>query len=87
VHLSWNEMFEKFRFGSYRIDDSELANSKKNNLKLNSVLVNCLDGSKLTFQIDVSVRKIPQLFFNPKNILNKKKIFFSYRKKLKAVNY
>ncbi|KAL7050192.1 hypothetical protein ACKWTF_003982 [Chironomus riparius] len=45
-------MFEKFRFGSYRIDDSELANSKKNNLKLNSVLVNCLDGSKLTCQID-----------------------------------
>lgn len=47
-------MFEKFRFGSYRIDDSELANSKKNNLKLNSVLVTCLDGSKLTFQLDVS---------------------------------
>ena len=61
MHLSWNEMFEKFRFGSYRIDDSELANSKKNNLKLNSVLVNCLDGSKLTFQIDVSTREIPQL--------------------------
>lgn len=73
MHLSWNEMFEKFRFGSYRIDDSELANSKKNNLKLNSVLVNCLDGSKLTFQIDVSALKIPQLFLNPKNILNKKK--------------
>lgn len=57
MHLSWNEMFEKFRFGSYRIDDSELANSKKNNLKLNSVLVNCLDGSTLTFQIDVSAPK------------------------------
>lgn len=76
MHLSWNEMFEKFRFGSYRIDDSELANSKKNHLKLNSILVNCLDGSKLNLEIDVStfimnyviskksLNKIIRLMFN-----------------------
>lgn len=59
MHLSWNEMFEKFGFGSYRIDDSEnseLASSKKSNLKLNTVLVHFLDGNSHKFEIEVSVR-------------------------------
>jgi hypothetical protein len=50
-------MFERFGFGSYRIDDSEnneLASSKKSNLKLNTVLVHFLDGNSHKFEIEVS---------------------------------
>jgi hypothetical protein len=49
-------MFEKFRFGSYRIEetDIELANSKKNNSKLSTVSVYFLDGTNSKFYLDVS---------------------------------
>lgn len=51
-------MFERFKFGSYHIEDNELANSKKNKSKSgpqnNSVLVNFLDRSNVKFDLDVS---------------------------------
>lgn len=49
-------MFEKFRFGSYRIDDSELANLKRsnNNSKLYAVAVDFLDSKKEIFYLEVS---------------------------------
>lgn len=46
-------MFEKFSFGSYRIDDSELANIKNSGIKLNAINIQFLDGSSNKFNIDV----------------------------------
>lgn len=48
-------MFEKFRFGSYRIDDSELANLKRsnNNSKSYAVAVEFLDSKKENFYLEV----------------------------------
>jgi hypothetical protein len=48
-------MFERFKFGSYRIDDSELANSKKTKSKTiaDQVLVKLLDNSEVKFILDV----------------------------------
>lgn len=48
-------MFGGFKFGSYRIEDTELANSKKNNAKsFGLILVKFLDGSNVKFYLDVS---------------------------------
>lgn len=48
-------MFERFKFGSYRIEDTELANSKKNHSKtIGLVLVKFLDNSNVKFHLDVS---------------------------------
>lgn len=49
-------MFERFKFGSYRIDDSELANSKKIKSKTvaDQVLVKFLDNTDVKFNLDVS---------------------------------
>lgn len=48
-------MFERFKFGSYRIEDTELANYKKNNSKsIGLVLVKFLDNSNVKFHLDVS---------------------------------
>lgn len=50
-------MFEKFRFGSYRIDDSELANLKNNNnLKSYAVAVEFLDSKTEKFHLEVNYR-------------------------------
>lgn len=51
-------MFERFKFGSYRIEDNELANPKKIKTKNASgqlVLVKFLDNSSSKFYLDVSV--------------------------------
>lgn len=52
-------MFEKFRFGSYRIDDSELANLKRNNnnSKSYAVAVEFLDSKAEEFYLDVSLSR------------------------------
>lgn len=49
-------MFERFKFGSYHIEDNELANSKKITSKSgpNLVSVNFLDRSNVKFNLDVS---------------------------------
>lgn len=48
-------MFERFKFGSYRIEDTELANSKKSKLSAsNLVSVKFLDSSNVKFNLDVS---------------------------------
>jgi hypothetical protein len=58
-------MFERFKFGSYRIDDSELANSKnaKSKTIADQVLVKFLDSTDVKFNLDVS-----NLIVRPQNI-------------------
>lgn len=52
-------MFERFKFGSYRIEDTELANSKKNHSKtIGLVLVKFLDNSNVKFHLDVSSNQL-----------------------------
>jgi hypothetical protein len=53
-------MFERFKFGSYRIDeDSELASkkikSKSSSSGFGQVLVKFLDNSNVKFSLDVSI--------------------------------
>lgn len=76
-------MFERFKFGSYRINEnSELANSKK--IKANKtfcVLVKFLDNTNVKFGIDVS--KLPLVSFHEFTALTHPYI----RKKPKAVIY
>lgn len=49
-------MFEKFKFGNYRIDDNELANLKRNNNNNSkyAVAVEFLDSKTEKFYLDVS---------------------------------
>lgn len=85
-------MFERFRFGSYRIQDTELANHMKKDTKSNgtvNVSVNLLDGSTVNFLLDVSIIRFREMFMSH--------LFHTYatgvaficycRKKPKAVNY
>lgn len=59
-------MFERFKFGSYRIESTELANYKKNNSKsIGLVLVKFLDNSNVKFHLDVSIEQSP----DPDNLL------------------
>lgn len=46
-------MFERFKSGSYRIEDTELANSKKNSKF--QVLIKLLDTTNVKFYLDVSI--------------------------------
>lgn len=89
-------MFEKFRFGSYRIDDSELANlkSNNNNSKLYAVAVEFLDSKTEKFNFEVSLFSIYTFHIPPcfiiscdKNINQFCNNIFLHRKKQKAVNY
>lgn len=49
-------MFERFKSGSYRIEDTELANSKKTKAKsVGLVLIKFLDNSNVKFNLDVSI--------------------------------
>lgn len=52
AHLIWAAMFERFKFGSYRIEDTELANPKKTP-KSNLCLIKFLDNSNVKFHLDV----------------------------------
>lgn len=49
-------MFERFKSGSYRIEDTELANSKKTKSKsVGIVFIKFLDNSNVKFNLDVSI--------------------------------
>lgn len=52
-------MLERFKFGSYRIEENiELAHSKKPKSKsVGLVLVKFLDGSNAKFNLDVSISR------------------------------
>jgi hypothetical protein len=67
-------MFEKFRFGSYRIDDSELANlkSNNNNSKSYAVAVEFLDSKTEKFYLEVSYQPLPP-FVDLISIIDKEK--------------
>lgn len=57
-------MLERFKFGSYRIEDTELAHSKKPKSKsVGQVLVKFLDSSNVKFSLDVSNSKQTNLRF------------------------
>jgi hypothetical protein len=57
-------MFERFKFGSYRIDDHELAaiknKSKKTIGSSNQVLIKFLDSTNVKFSLDVSYQQFYQ---------------------------
>lgn len=52
-------MLERFKFGSYRIEDTELAHSKKQpkSKSVGQVLIKFLDSSNVKFNLDVSNSK------------------------------
>lgn len=74
-------MFERFKSGSYRIEDSELANSKKTKSKsVGIVLIKFLDSSNVKFNLDVSIKYFIQVFDESTNR------HYAHRKKPKAVS-
>lgn len=72
-------MFEKFRFGSYRIDDSELANlkSNNNNSKSYAVAVEFLDSKTEKFYLEVSYLLIYSTPLLILSVVDKEKITFA----------
>lgn len=52
-------MLERFKFGSYRIEDTELAHSKSKpkSKSVGQILVKFLDSSNVKFTLDVSNNK------------------------------
>lgn len=74
-------MFERFKFGTYRFEDIELANTKKikSNKGLNNlILVKLLDNSNVKFNLEVSTCSRLQELSQPHDS------FLTFQKKAKG---